>query len=97
MAKPPVVYTPAANEDLIGIWCHIAQDSPKAADRFVDDLIEPIEQLAHFPESAPLRLDIARDVRVLAFGSYLILRRIRGQMVEVVRIVHRARDASTLV
>jgi toxin ParE1/3/4 len=91
-----VVRTPAAEEDLIDIWCSIALDSPRAADRVLDGIADRIGQLAVFPDIGPLRTDIASDARVLVEGNYLILYRHDGAMVEIVRVVHGARDPASL-
>lgn len=96
MARRTIVRTPAAEDDLIGIWLHIARDNPVAADRFLDWIAERIGMLADFPEAGAARPDIAEDVRMLAVESHVVLYRIVGTVVEIVRIVHGARDATAL-
>jgi toxin ParE1/3/4 len=91
-----VDFTPVAEADLDDIWFAIAQDSLKAADRMIDLLRERTEQLAMFPESGPLRPEIGDTVRSLVCRNYLILYRIHRRQVEVVRIVHGARDLTAL-
>jgi toxin ParE1/3/4 len=97
MAEVRIVRSPAAEDDLIDIWCMVALDNPPAADRLLDSIAERIWQLATFPDSAPLRPDIGRDARVLPVGSYVVLYRHLGGTVEIVRIVHGARDLTTLI
>lgn len=96
MAGVPVVRSPAAENDLINIWFAIATDSPLAADRFLNVVSERILQLADFPESGPRRPDIAAQARALTIGNYLVLYRIAQKHIEIVRVVHGARDVSTL-
>lgn len=96
MADVLVVRSPAAEDDLIDIWFGIATDSPLAADRFLDAIAARILQLATFPESGPQRPDIGAEVRALTIGNYLVLYRLAEQRVEIVRVVHGARDVSTL-
>lgn len=96
MADIRIVRSPAAENDLIDIWFGIAGDSPPAADRFLDAIAERILQLATFPESGPLRPDIGAGVRALAIGNYLVLYRLAEQRIEIVRVVHGARDVSAL-
>ena len=97
MPRLAVVRTPAAEEDLIDIWCSIALDAPRAADRVLDRIADRIGQLAAFPDLGPLRPDIAGDARALVEGNYLILYRHDGATVEIVRVVHGARDPATLL
>nr|WP_245456027.1 type II toxin-antitoxin system RelE/ParE family toxin [Mesorhizobium sp. M7A.F.Ca.US.008.03.1.1] len=54
-------------------------------------------QLTVFPESGPRRPDIGADTRALTIGNYLILYRRAEGRIEIVRIVHGARDVSTLL
>lgn len=97
MAALPIVRSPAAEDDLTDIWLSIAKDSPRAADHFLDAIAERIHQLAAFPESGPRRPDIGMDTRALTIGNYLILYRHAEEQIYVVRIVHGARDFSTLL
>ncbi|MBZ9705197.1 type II toxin-antitoxin system RelE/ParE family toxin [Mesorhizobium sp. ESP7-2] len=93
----PIIRSPAAENDLVDIWLAIAEGSPRAADHFLDAIAERIQQLAAFPESGPRRPDIGVDARALTIGNYLILYRPSGGQIEIVRIVHGARDVSTLL
>jgi toxin ParE1/3/4 len=97
MAELPIVRSPAADDDLVEIWCTIAFDSPRAADRLVDKIAERIVQLATFPESGPRRPEIAVDARALTVGNYLVLYRLSNERVEILRIVHGARDVTALI
>jgi toxin ParE1/3/4 len=90
-----IVRSPAAEIDLIEIWLNIANDSPLAADRFLNTIGERILQLPTFPESGPRRPDIGDEVRALT-GNYLVLYRLAEQYIEIVRVVHGARDVSAL-
>lgn len=87
-----VVFTRAAREDLIDIWAHVAADDPAAADRVLDRLDEAASYLIQNPELGPARDDIRHDLRYLVSGSYLLLYRIIGEDVEIVRAVHGRRD-----
>ena len=96
MTDVSIVRSPAAQDDLIDIWCTIALDNPRAADRFLDKIANRILRLAVFPESGPRRPDIAPDARALTIGNYVVLYRATGKMVEILRGVHGARDMTTL-
>ena len=84
----------AAVRDLTAIESHVALDSPNAARRLVRMLFERCETLARnlrrYPEAS------VADLRKRPAGSYLILYRVTAD-VEVVRILHGARDWTHLL
>ena len=89
---PRVFFTRAAREDLIGIWTHIAADDPAAADRVLDRLDAATAHLTENPQMGPARDDIRPGLRYLVSGSYLLLYRVVGDDIEIVRAVHGRRD-----
>ncbi len=97
MADLPIVRSPAAQDDLVDIWCTIALDSPRAADRLIETIRNCILQLGTFPDSGPRRPDIAADARALTVGNYVVLYRSTPERIEILRIVHGARDVTTLL
>jgi len=61
---------PEAYDDIDAIRAYIAEDSPDAADRVVDEIFDRLRQLAQFPDqgfrrprftSLPLRFIVVRD------------------------------------
>ena len=86
----------AALHDLTEIWFTLALDSRTAAMRVVEAIDRRILALADFPEMGPIREDVAPDLRMLVEGNYLILYRVRSEAVEIVRVVHGARDLASL-
>jgi toxin ParE1/3/4 len=71
-------------------------DDVRTADRALDDLERKTTLLASNPSIGRERFDIAAGVRSLVSGSYLILYRILGGEVEVVRYVHMRRQLKGL-
>jgi toxin ParE1/3/4 len=84
--------TPRAEQDLEELWFFIAQDDPAAADRWLETLDEKIRLLADNPLMGPARPDIARELRYHPVGNHLLLYRIIQGGIEIVRVVHGARD-----
>lgn len=91
-----VRFQPAAEADLDDIWLTIGSNNPRAADRIVDSLHNRALLLSDFPQLGPERPDIADGLRMLVEGNYLILYRITKNSVEIGRVIHGARDLSTL-
>ena len=89
--------TAQAEEDLIEIWTYIAQDNPHAADRVLDEIEERFLSLADNPLMGRLRPDIASELRYFVSGKYLILYRVVQGGIQIVRVVHGARDLANLL
>ncbi|MEA1649175.1 type II toxin-antitoxin system RelE/ParE family toxin [Nitrospirillum sp. BR 11164] len=86
-----VIRTAQAEEDLMDIWIHIAQDNPQAADALLTRIDHACWRLAAYPGMGPARPDLAPGLRYTVVGAYLILYRIAGPNIEVVRVIHGAR------
>jgi toxin ParE1/3/4 len=91
-----IVRTARAEQDLIDIWTYIALDNERAADRVLDALERKTRLLARNPNIGRERSDIAAGMRSIISGSYLILYRIFGGDVEVVRYIHMRRQLNEL-
>lgn len=89
-----IVRSRQADEDLLGIWFHIALDNPAAADRTVERIENRWLHLLDLPYSGMARDDIAPGLRQLVAGSYLILHRVSGDAVHIVRVLHVRRDVT---
>lgn len=89
-----VVITEPAEDDIREIGDYIRQDSPAAALRLVDGLLKACTELALHPNRYPPASGL--DLRRRPHGSYLIFYRV-GSIIEVVRILHAARDWTHLL
>jgi toxin ParE1/3/4 len=85
-----VVLLDAARADIGDIDRYITDDSPGAARRVVLGLIERMEGLADAPHvGRPGRWPNTRE---LVVPPYVIPYRVRGQTIEILRVVHSARE-----
>ena len=89
---PQVRHTARARRDLIDIWREVSLDDPAAADDLYNRLEARVEVLNRFPEAGPLRPDIATNARGLVEPPYLILYRVIRAGVQIVRVLHAARN-----
>jgi toxin ParE1/3/4 len=87
-----VRYTLLARRDLIDIWLEASEADPAAADDLYNRLEARVEILRRFPQSGPIRTDIAPAARGLVGHPYLILCRIIPEGVQIVRVLHGARN-----
>lgn len=83
-----VRWSPEAADDLERIALHIKQDSPETARRVALKLFEGVGRLRDFPESA--RAGRVEGTRELVYPGlpFLAVYRIRGDAVEILRILH---------
>ena len=94
----PYVLTPRAEQDLSGIWDYIAEDSIDAADRVLLAIENAVQRLANRPGIGHLREDLAdQRHRFWLVYSYLIVYRIGTQPLQVIRVLHAARDVQSIL
>ena len=92
----PVIFSPAAREDLMAIGLYIARDNPLRAVSFVAELETLADKIAERPLSYAARDYISPGLRGGTHGRYTILFRDLPGCVRIVRVLHGARDLSTL-
>ena len=88
--------TAEAENDLLSIWQYIAEDNAQAENRLLLSIDEKCELLADNPKLGAARPDIAPDLRYFSVGSYLILYREISNSVEIVRVLHGARNLGVI-
>ena len=88
-----VVVTEAAYADLLHIARTIKVDNPNRAESFVAELYDRCQRLGIMPRSFPLLPDWEeRGIRRRPYGDYLIFYRVTDEAVEVLHVLHGARD-----
>jgi toxin ParE1/3/4 len=88
--------TAAARADLDEIWFYIAQDDAAAADKFIQAVINKFPKLAAWPEIGRQREELSSRLRSLVVGQYVIFYRPLENGIEIVRVLHGARDLPPL-
>ena len=93
-----VVITNEAKADLVGIGEFIRPHNPARATTFVDELLARCATLADMPHAYPLVPRYERyGIRRCVHRDYLIFYRVLEDLVEVIHIVHGARDYDALL
>ena len=83
-----------AQKDLLEIWQYIAQDNPDAADKILDRIDKKCRALADYPYMGREREDIHLGLYSFPVNNYVIFYRPAGDGIEIVRVLHGARDVS---
>lgn len=86
-------FTPRAIADLEEIWDTIAAANIDAADRVIDELFEVFEVISRFPNSGVSRRDwTSKPLRFVTVRPYVVAYRPAVEPVEIVTVIHSARD-----
>lgn len=93
---------PEALDDLELIWAFIATDDPEAADRVLEAAYGICKILAEHPElgrqrqfARPELLGI-RSFVITDFPNYIVFYRVQAPGIQIVRVLHGARDIEKL-
>jgi toxin ParE1/3/4 len=87
---------PEAAVDLEDIWWFIAQDSLPDADEFLDRIQAKLLKLAEFPQMGMSQNELKPNLRSFAIGNYLVFYFPLMDGIDVVRILHGARDVEAI-
>ena len=91
---------PAACNELDEIWDYYATElqNPDAADRISDEIFKAFDKLARTPGMGHFRSDLAAEpLRFWHVRSFLIIYRSEKRPIEVVRVLHGARDVQAIL
>ena len=100
MDKYKVKIYPAAQMDLNDIVSYLNTLSPQAAIRYYDLLVEKISSLVEMPERCPFVRNIAlkaKGYRYLIVENYLVFFVIKGDTVQIRRILYNKRQYKGLL
>lgn len=87
----------SAVKDLEDICNYIANDSEEYARNFARRIIDTIETITTFPNSGRIVPEFNNDrIREKILLNYRIIYRINGSRMEIVRIIHHARDLNQI-
>lgn len=81
-----------AEADLDEIWLYVAKDRPNSANELMDRFKQQFALLQSNPEFGEQRQDLAKNLRQAVVGNFVVLYNLRDETVEIVRVIHGARD-----
>ena len=95
--RKPLVWSPAAEQDLLDIWRYFARvAAPEIADTLLREIEGAAGRLSENPLLGRLRLDITTgllgDVRSVRAHPYSIFYRLSNREIQIVRVLHERQD-----
>jgi toxin ParE1/3/4 len=92
-----IVWTEPAVEDLRELHAYIARDSEMYASGFVERIILAAERLVDHPRVGRVVTETNdENIRELLFQRYRIIYRVKDDCVEMLSVIHGARDLEEL-
>jgi plasmid stabilization system protein ParE len=92
-----IVWTEPAVEDLRELHAYIARDSEVYASGFVERIILAAELLVDYPKVGPIVPESNdENIRELLFQRYRIIYRVKNDCLEMLSVLHGARDLAEL-
>ncbi len=93
-----VVFSLPARADLQDITDYIAENNPERAISFVGELERFCRSMGDFPHLGRSCEDMGFPTfRRFPYGNYVVFYRIKGEAVDILRILHGAMDAQTQI
>jgi toxin ParE1/3/4 len=84
--------TPSSKADYRAIWDYVAADNPDVADRLLRTLDAKVQFLSDFPHVGRRRPELRPRLRSFPVGNYIIFYRPLREGMELIRVLHGARD-----
>jgi toxin ParE1/3/4 len=90
--------TSEASRDLVAIAWHIAQDNPTAASNWLNEVEQLFTLIAEQPQMGErMRTRRFGLVRRISRGNYVTYYRKRSEAIEILRVLHGAREQKPLL
>lgn len=87
-----VFRTRQSRQDYADIWQYIAKDNIDAATRTLQSFDEKLELIAAAPGIGSPKDEVGPQIRSFRVGNYLLFYRTVAEGIELVRVLHGARD-----
>jgi toxin ParE1/3/4 len=84
-----LICSPLAIDRVAEIALYIAQDSPNAAQKWIESIFQAVERLEQFPKSGRIVPEILQDdFREIIHGNYRIIYRLQSERVSILIVRH---------
>lgn len=84
--------TPIAKQDLTEIYEYVASNNLEAAGKLIDRFTVQFEKLSKMPLTGKSRPELIPDCRSVPVGRYIVFYRATSKDVQILRVLHGARN-----
>ena len=91
-----ILKKPLAELDLIDIWGYVAENNVPKADELLGDLESGFRSISQSPGIGRHRPELAEGLHSFPLKYYVVFYRLINQGIEIVRVLHGARDIETI-
>jgi toxin ParE1/3/4 len=92
-----IIWSADAEHDIDGIWDYLAaQASIQVADEAVRDLFRVCDKLVNHPFLGRPRDELIVGLRSILSHPHVVLYRVSGSNIEIVRVLHQRRDIDAI-
>jgi toxin ParE1/3/4 len=82
-----IIFSDRADQDLVRIYSYLADRDLRAARSLIQSIDRKLRNLAAFPFIGRERPHLARGIRSLVVGNYLIFYRVQSSHIGIARII----------
>lgn len=93
----PVHIVESAQQDIAQIRDYIAAEDVEASSRFLANIDRVLGLLEYQPRMGRARADLRSGIRLIPLGSYVMAYTIGRVRIDVVRVLHGARDLRSVL
>ena len=87
-----ILRTPLANDDMLSIWEYIAADNEATADNFLRQIDQVFQRLVESPGIGRSQDQFTSGLRSFPIGRYVIFYQTIPNGIEIIRVLHGARQ-----
>ena len=91
-----IYYSPEAEKDLEGVFAYLREHSENAVMRLAESIDQRTAILAANPGIGRDRSDLIEGLRSSAIEKFVLFFRLKGTTLEIVRLLHGARDIDSI-
>ena len=91
-----IIRSATSRSDLVEILAYIRRDNPRAARDLLRRFTDRLKFLSEYPGAGAARPELGRGLRSFPVGNYLLFYRATARSLELLRVIHGARDLRQL-
>lgn len=92
-----LIISPRAKNDMFALWDYIATDNVQAADDVLWLIQEKLRMILDMPKIGQVRPELNGTIRMVMVKNYLIFYQELTDAIDIIRVLHGAREWTALL